>query len=84
MTRKPRRILILVYRMWDITSAVACVAGVRKETERHDNNLFSSLSNSCQEEGYEYRMPLLPGNENTSLFCQKHIWGCGFTFFSLF
>ena len=64
--------------MWDIKSAVACVAGVRKETERRENNLFSSLSNSCQE-GYEYRMPLLPGNENTSLFYQKHIWGRGFT-----
>ena len=55
--------------MWDITSVVAGVAGVRKETERRENNIFSSRSNSCQE-GYEYRMPLLPGNENTHLFCQ--------------
>ena len=56
--------------MWDIKRAVACVAGVRKETENRENNLFSSLSNSCQE-GYEYRMPFSPGMKTLLCFARS-------------
>ena len=59
--------------MWAIMSAVACRSGRSKGPERREKNLFASLSNSCLQEGYKYRMPLLPGSENTSLFYQRHI-----------